>query len=178
MNGMPDDIATIALEDVKARYKNLKTKAEKAYGQIPDEVWEQALSPEQNSIGVLVKHIAGNIRSRFTDFLTTDGEKPDRNRDSEFVLSEADTPEALRERWEASWAILFGELAALTPSDLTRTVMLRNKEMDALQALNNAHGHYAMHGGQIMMLGKYLTGDDWQVLSIPKGKSEEFFGRK
>ena len=89
-----------------------------------------------------------------------------------------DTPEALRERWAASWAILFGELAALTPSDLTRTVMLRNKEMDALQALNNAHGHYAMHVGQIMMLGKYLTGDDWQVLSIPKGKSEEFFGRK
>ena len=172
---MPADIGTLFLGDAKARFKSLKVQAEKAFVQVADADWRHQLSPESNSIAHLVKHIAGNMRSRFTDFLTTDGEKPDRKRDSEFELFEADTAAALRERWDASWKILFSELEALAPDDLAREVRIRNEAHTIVDAINRAIAHYAVHVGQILMLAKYQTGDEWQTLSIPRGGSEAFF---
>ncbi len=174
---MSTDIPTLVLDDVRARFRGLKNQTEKALSQVPDEAWKRALSPDQNSIGILVKHIAGNIRSRFTDFPTSDGEKPDRNRDSEFVLDDADTADALRRRWEASWQTLFGELDALAPEDLAREVRIRGKAHTVLQALNIAHGHYTLHFGQIVFLAKHLTGDEWQTMSIPRAGSQTYFER-
>jgi len=174
---MPADIATLFLEDAKARFHSLKVQAEKSFVQVPDSDWRHQLSPESNSIANLVKHVAGNIRSRFTNFLTTDGEKPDRNRDSEFELFDADTAENLRGRWEASWKILFSELEKLAPADLALEVRIRGESHSVVDALNRAIAHYAVHVGQILMLAKYQTGDEWRTLSIPKGGSQAFFDR-
>ena len=133
---------------------------------------------ESNSAAQIVKHVAGNLRSRWKDFLTTDGEKADRHRDQEFVLSPADTREDLMRRWEDSFQIVFDTIASLTEQDFSRTVTIRGEPHTILQALSRSMLHTAYHVGQILYVGKHLRGAEWTVLSIPKGKSEEFNSMK
>ena len=133
------------------------------------------LDPEANSIAVLMKHIAGNMRSRWTDFLTTDGEKPDRDRDREFEAEE--TRAATLARWNDGWDCTFRGLSALSPADLDRTVSIRGEAHSVVQAINRQLTHYAAHVGQIVLLAKHYAGVKWQTLSIPKGKSKEYLKR-
>jgi hypothetical protein len=122
----------------------------------------------------MVKHMAGNMRSRWTDFLTTDGEKPDRNRDQEFELEGWSTRGELLQRWEAGWQIVFDALSKLSDADLGTKVLIRNEPHSVMQAINRQIAHYAYHVGQIVFLAKHLRADNWQVLSVPRGKSKEF----
>jgi hypothetical protein len=151
-------------------YKRL---GERALAQVPDAGLFATLDPESNSIAILVKHMAGNMRSRWTDFLTTDGEKPDRNRDTEFEAP-AQTRAELMAQWEAGWKCVFDALAPLSESDLSRRVVIRTEPHSVTQAINRALGHYAYHTGQIVYLAKYFAGADWKALTIPRGKSAEF----
>jgi len=155
-------------------FGSLKRAAERAIAQIPDDGFFAALDAESNSIAMLVKHIAGNMRSRWTDFLTTDGEKPDRRRDIEFVIGPGDTRAALLDHWEHSWKILFGTLEALGPADLERTVTIRAEPYTAVGAVQRSLAHYSDHIGQIILLAKHYAGTKWQTLSVPRGKSDEF----
>jgi hypothetical protein len=133
-----------------------------------------ALDPESNSVATLVKHIAGNARSRFTDFLTSDGEKLDRFRDQEFEVSEKTTREEVLRWWEQAWEHVFSALDSLTPEDVQRTVTIRSEPHTVMQALNRALAHYAQHIGQIVFLAKHLRSEQWRTLSIPRGKSEDY----
>jgi hypothetical protein len=144
--------------------------------QLSDEQLQLAIDPESNSIAIIVKHLAGNMRSRWTDFLTTDGEKPDRNRDSEFDAAPA-TRAALMELWEAGWQCVSTALEPLNDSDLERTVYIRNEPHSVMQAINRQVAHYALHIGQIIFLAKHLQSSRWVWLSIPRGKSGDFNAR-
>lgn len=126
-----------------------------------------------NSIALIVKHMAGNMRSRWTDFLTTDGEKPDRHRDTEFENPPA-TRAAVLEAWEQGWALVFGALEPLTDADLTRTITIRGEPHSVMQAVNRQIAHYALHIGQIVFLAKHLQASNWQSLSLPRGQSAAF----
>jgi hypothetical protein len=148
--------------------------AERAIAQLSDEQLFVRLDPESNSVAVLIKHLAGNMRSRFSDFLTSDGEKPDRFRDQEFELSPATSREQVTTWWEDGWAIVLGAVDSLKPEDVMRTVTLRGEPHTVLQAINRQIAHYAQHIGQIVFLCKHLRSADWETLSIPRGKSEEF----
>jgi hypothetical protein len=156
--------------DLLRYYKKL---AERAMDQIADEQLFETLDGDANSIAVIVKHIAGNMRSRWTDFLTSDGEKPDRNRDSEFVDPPASRA-ALLQIWEDGWARVFGALEPLSDADLGRTITIRGEPHSVMQAINRQVAHYPHHIGQIVLLAKHFTRDKWQSLSIPKNKSAEF----
>ena len=147
--------------------------AERAIGQVTDEQLFTTLDKESNSIAVVMKHMAGNMRSRWTDFLTTDGEKPDRNRDSEFVEPPA-TREALLEVWEDGWARVFRALEPLSDADLGRTVTIRGEAHSVMQAVHRQVAHYAYHCGQIVFLARHLKGDGWKSLTIPRNRSAEF----
>jgi Protein of unknown function (DUF1572) len=153
--------------------RSLKRAAERAMAQMNDEQFFATLDPETNSIAVLVKHLSGNMRARWTDFLTTDGEKPWRDRDSEFRIDSGDTRAALMERWEQGWQIVFGTLEALGPAELERTVTIRAEPYTALGATQRSFGHYSDHIGQIILLAKHFAGGNWKTLSIPRGKSQE-----
>jgi hypothetical protein len=142
--------------------------------QLSNEELFATLDPESNSVAILVKHLAGNMRSRFTDFLTTDGEKPDRFRDREFELTANTTRADMMKWWDEGWATLFATLESLEPEDVTRTVTIRGEPHTVLQAINRALAHYAGHIGQILFLAKHLKSSQWKTLSIPRGKSEEF----
>ena len=144
--------------------------------QLEDADFFVALDPEANSIAILVKHMTGNMRSRFTDFLTSDGEKPDRDRDEEFSNPPA-TREALLEIWEAGWQRLLGTLESLSDADLGRTVTIRGEAHSVMQAINRQVAHYSYHCGQIVFLAKHFCADRWQVLSVPRVKSIEFTKR-
>ena len=170
---MPD-LASHYLEEIKRQLRGHKRMAEGAIAQLEDDELFTILDPESNSVAHLIKHIAGNARSRFTDFLTTDGEKPDRHRDEEFEVSATTTREEVMCWWEAGWAIVFSTLDALTPEDVLRTVTIRGEPHTVLQALNRALAHYAQHTGQIVFLAKHLRSKEWKTLSIARGKSEEF----
>jgi hypothetical protein len=161
------------LEDVKLEFRRMKRQAEKALDQVSDEDFFRALDPESNSLALIVKHLAGNLRSRWTDFLTSDGEKPDRNRDSEFILEAGDTREALMARWEAGWKLLADALE-LSLEDIERTVLIRGEPHTVVQAVNRQLTHYAGHVGQIVFLAKHLAGPRWQTLSVPRGQSAAF----
>jgi len=163
------------LDDVLVQLRKLKDQADKAVAQIDDEQLVAVLDPEANSIAVLMKHIAGNMRSRWTDFLTTDGEKPDRDRDREFEAEE--TRAATLARWNDGWDCTFRGLSALSPADLDRTVSIRGEAHSVVQAINRQLTHYAAHVGQIVLLAKHYAGVKWQTLSIPKGKSKEYLKR-
>ena len=165
---MATDLAALLLRDIAATFRRQKELAERAIAQLDDRDFARTIDPESNSVAILVKHVAGNLRSRWTDFLTTDGEKPDRDRDDEFVLSPADDRASLMRRWEDGWAALFTTLDTLRPEDLTRTVRLRGEELPALSAMNRALAHIAQHAGQIVLLAKHLRADSWQTLSIPR----------
>jgi hypothetical protein len=162
------------LEDAILQFRKQKALADKAIAQITTQDFFALLDHESNSIAMVVKHVAGNLRSRWMDFLTSDGEKPDRHRESEFVIEDGETKESLMVRWEAGWRYLFDALAPLTPEDLERTVLIRSEPHTVTQAVNRQLTHYAYHIGQIVLLARHYAGDKWQSLSIPRGKSEEF----
>jgi hypothetical protein len=156
--------------DVLHYYKRL---GERAIEQAPDQALFATLDPESNSIAIIVKHLHGNMRSRWTDFLTTDGEKPDRNRDTEFEPGPKTRAE-LAAQWEAGWKHVFDALAGLTESDMDRRIVIRTEAHSVMQAINRALAHYAYHTGQIVYLAKHFAGANWKALTIPRGKSAEF----
>ena len=144
--------------------------------QCPDEGLFVMLDAESNSIAIIVKHLAGNMRSRWMDFLTTDGEKPDRNRDTEFEAPPKTRAE-LTEMWEGGWKYLFEALEALTDTDMTKTVTIRSSPHSVMQAINRQVAHYAHHVGQIILLAKHFAtkaGKKWETLSVPRGQSQQF----
>jgi hypothetical protein len=164
---------TSYLEDSLTVFRYYKNLAERAMAQVTDEELLAVLDDEMNSIAVIVKHMAGNMRSRWTDFLTSDGEKPDRQRDTEFV----DPPskrEALLPLWEEGWQCLLGTLETLSEQDLQRTVTIRGEAHSVMQAINRQVAHYSYHCGQIVFLAKHFKHDEWQSLSVPRRKSAEF----
>jgi hypothetical protein len=167
------DIAFHYLEEIRRQMRGHKRMAEAAMAQLEDKDFFTMIDPESNSVAVLVKHIAGNQRSRFTDFLTSDGEKPDRFRDREFEVSTTSRGDVMN-WWEDGWAIVFSTLDSLKPEDLERTVTIRQEPHTVMQALNRALAHYAQHTGQIVFLAKHLRSQHWRTLSIPRGKSEEY----
>lgn len=167
---------TSYLEDSTAVLRQYKKLAEAAMAQVTDGQLREALDPEMNSLALIVKHLAGNMRSRWTDFLNSDGEKPDRNRDSEFVEAPA-TREELMKVWEDGWARVFNALTPLTDADLSRTVTIRGESHSVMQAINRQLAHYASHCGQIIFLAKHLQHEHWKSLSIPRNKSSEFTHR-
>ncbi len=162
------------LEEARRQFRGHKRMGEGAMSQLRDEDFFAALDPESNSVAVLVKHLAGNMRSRFTDFLTSDGEKPDRFRDREFELGSATTRADVMNWWEQGWTTVFHAVDALHPEDVMRIVTIRSEEHTVLQALNRQIAHYAAHIGQIIFLSKHLRSTEWKTLSIPRGKSEEY----
>jgi len=171
---MPFETSKHYLEEARRQMRGWKRNGEGALTQLKDEDFFVTLDPESNSIAILVKHIAGNMRSRFTDFLTTDGEKPDRNRDGEFELTSATTRAEVMRWWEEGWACVFAALDALKPEDVMRTVTIRGEAHTVLQAINRQIAHYAHHVGQIVFLAKHLRSSEWKTLSIPRGKSQDF----
>jgi uncharacterized damage-inducible protein DinB len=164
---------TSYLEDSLALFRYYKKLAERAMEQVTDEQLFATLDEEANSIGIVAKHMAGNMRSRWTNFFTTDGEKPDRDRDSEFVDPPA-TREALLDVWEDGWTCVFRALELLSDADLGRSVTIRGEEHSVMQAVNRQLAHYAHHVGQIVMLAKHFAHDRWQSLSVPRNRSAEF----
>jgi len=171
---MTTDPAAHYLNEVHRQMRGHKRLAEGAMAQLKDEELFVTLDPESNSIAIIVKHMAGNMRSRFTDFLTTDGEKPDRYRDQEFELSPATTRGDLTKWWEQGWARVFEAIESLKPEDLMLRVTIRGEPHTVLQAVNRQIAHYAYHTGQIVFLAKHIRSGKWKMLSIPRGKSEEF----
>jgi uncharacterized damage-inducible protein DinB len=171
--GMAHEFTTSYLKDSIDVFGYYKKLAERAIAQCPDEALFTTLDAESNSIAIIVKHMAGNMRSRWTDFLTSDGEKPDRNRDMEFEAPPT-TRAALMETWERGWKRLFGALEPLSDADLTRTITIRTEPHSVMQAINRQVAHYSYHVGQIVYLARHLAGDKWQTLTIPKRESAEF----
>ena len=168
------DLAAHYLEEIKRQFRGHKRMGEAAMAQLEDMDFFVTLDPESNSVAALVKHIAGNARSRFTDFLSRDGEKPDRFRDEEFEVSAKTTREEVLRWWEQAWSHVFSALDLLQPEDVQRTVTIRQEPHTVMQALNRALAHYAQHTGQIVFLAKHLRSSQWQTLSIPRGKSEDY----
>lgn len=164
---------TSYLEDSLTLFRYYKKLAERAMEQVTDEQLYAALDHEANSIAIIVKHMAGNMRSRWTDFLTSDGEKPARNRDSEFVEPPA-TRAALMAEWEDGWRRVFAAIEPLAEADLARRVTIRGETHSVLQAINRQLAHYSHHIGQIVLLAKHFACDDWKSLSVPRNKSAEF----
>jgi uncharacterized damage-inducible protein DinB len=173
---MPHQFRTSYVQDSVDLFRYYKKLGERAMAQCSDASLFAAIDAESNSIAIIVKHMAGNMRSRWTSFLTSDGEKPDRNRDTEFE----DAPEtraALMELWERGWKYLFDALEPLPDSDLERTVTIRTEPHSVMQAINRQMAHYAHHVGQIVFLAKHLTAKatgKWESLSVPRGKSDRF----
>ncbi len=169
-----NDLAMHYLEEVGRQFRGHKRMAENAMAQLRDEDFFVTLDPESNSIAILVKHLAGNMRSRFTDFLTSDGEKPDRFRDREFEITPSTTRADVMKWWEDGWAIVLNTIESLKPEDVMRTVTVRGEPHTAMQAINRQIAHYAQHTGQIVFLAKHLRSSEWKTLSIPRGKSEDY----
>jgi hypothetical protein len=171
---MAHEFTTNHLQDSLVLFGTYRKLAEKAVEQVSDEEFFRAIDPEANSIAVIMRHMAGNMRSRWRDFLTTDGEKPDRNRDQEFELPIAATRERVMREWDEGWALVFGALEPLTEADLAKKVFIRGEPHSVTQAINRQIAHYASHVGQIILLAKHFRSKDWKTLSIPRGKSAEF----
>jgi hypothetical protein len=169
-----EDLAAHYLEEARRQFRGHKRLGEGAMAQLRDEELFVMLDKEANSIAILVKHLAGNMRSRFTDFLSSDGEKPDRNRYQEFELTKNATRADLMRCWEEGWACVFAAIDSLKPQDVTRTVFIREEPHSVLQAINRQIAHYAYHCGQIVFLAKHLRSSEWKSLSVPRGMSEEF----
>ena len=164
---MAVEFTTSHLEDSLALFRQYKKLAEEAMAQVSDAELGTTLDSEMNSIALIVKHMAGNMRSRWTDFLTTDGEKPDRNRDSEFEEPPMSRAE-LMAAWEAGWDCVWRALAPLSDADLSRKVAIRGQAHSVLQAINRQTTHYAYHVGQIVMLAKHFRSEAWRSLSLPR----------
>ena len=161
------------LDDTLLQLRKLKAQAERAIAQVGDAQLTALLDPEANSIALIMRHMAGNMRSRWTDFLTSDGEKPDRNRDSEFVLDEGTRRADVMGWWEDGWNRTLHAIEALRPEDLSKTVTIRGEPHTVLEAINRQVAHYASHVGQIVLLAKHYAGPNWQTLSIPRGRSRD-----
>ena len=170
---MPLKFTNSYLEDSLELFRYYKKLAERAMAQVTDEQLFIALDEEANSIALIVKHMAGNMRSRWTDFLATDGEKPDRNRDTEFI-DPPHTRADLINLWEQGWSYVFSALEPLSDDDLARTVTIRGEPHSVMQAINRQIAHYSHHIGQIVFLAKHLQQANWKSLSIPRNRSAEF----
>lgn len=168
------DFGAAYLEDVRKVARYYKGLADDAMAQVDDAHFGTALGEEENSIALVVKHMAGNLRSRWTDFLTTDGEKPDRNRDAEFELLAGDGRVELMEAWERGWAAFLDTLASLAADDLGRTVLIRGEPHTVLRAVDRGVAHACYHVGQIVLLARHFAGPGWRTLSIPRGQSQQF----
>jgi hypothetical protein len=171
---MATNTADLYLADVIRSFKGLKKLADKATAQVSDEAFFVEIDPVSNSLAVIYKHMGGNLRSRWTDFLTTDGEKPDRNRDSEFIVEPGASRAAIVGIWEGGWQILVDSLSLLTPDHLPQTVLIRSEPHSVLQAIDRSLTHAAYHVGQVVFLSRHLVGGRWQTLSIPRGESGQF----
>ena len=171
---MTTDLAAHYLEEARRQMRGHKRMGENAMSQLRDEDLLVTIDPESNSVAILVKHLAGNMRSRFTDFLTSDGEKPDRFRDREFEVTATMTRADVMKWWEEGWSTVLATLDGLRPEDVMRTVTVRGEPHTVMQAINRQIAHYAQHTGQIVFLAKHLRSSEWKTLSIPRGKSEEF----
>jgi uncharacterized damage-inducible protein DinB len=170
---MPHKYTASYIADSLSLFRYYKALGEGAIRQVSDDQLVAVLDSEMNSIALTIKHMAGNMRSRWTDFLTTDGEKPDRNRDTEFIDPPSNR-EALLETWERGWRQLFAAIESLSDDDLARTVEIRGEPHSVMQAVNRQIAHYSYHVGQIVFLAKHLRHTDWQALSVPRGQSADF----
>jgi hypothetical protein len=170
---MPHQLTDSYIADSLSLFRYYKTLGEGAISQVSDEQLLTILDPEMNSIALIIKHMAGNMRSRWTDFLTTDGEKPDRNRDNEFLQPPSDRKTLLK-TWERGWSVLFTALEPLSDDDLARTVKIRGEPHSVMQAINRQIAHYAYHVGQIVLLAKHFRRSDWKSLSVPRRQSADF----
>lgn len=170
---MTDSLAEHFLKDAVRVFRSQKKLADGAAAQVSDEEFFRVIDAESNSIALIMKHMAGNMRSRWTDFLTTDGEKADRHRDSEFEVEGADRA-AIMERWESGWRTVFDTLESLSPADVSRVVTIRGEPHTVVEAVNRQLSHYGQHTGQIVFLAKHLKSSAWQTLSIARGRSEDF----
>lgn len=171
---MNDSIINHYLEDSILQFRKMKKLTEKAMQQISDDEFFALLDAESNSVALIVKHISGNLRSRWTDFLITDGEKEWRNRDTEFILSANDSRESLMQAWEDGWQILFDALAPLQIADFDKKIVIRGEPHTIVEAINRQLTHYAYHVGQIVFLAKHLKSTEWKTLSVARNQSEEF----
>ena len=162
-------IVEVAIDELQ----KVKKLAEKSIAQLDDEQLWRKIDPEANSVAILMRHMAGNMRSRWTDFRNSDGEKPDRNRDQEFDDRQRSREELLAE-WEDGWSRVFAALGAITDADLQDTVFIRSEPHSIYKAISRQVAHYAGHAYQILLLAKHFNGSEWKTLSIPRGQSEEF----
>jgi hypothetical protein len=175
---MASSVGDLFIDRSKDQSKALKQTVEKALAQVSDEEFFRKPGSESHSIAVLVKHVGGTLRSRFTNYLTEEGEKPDRDRENEFLIHEGDTRKALMGLWEDGWGKLFDTLEGLRGEELTRDVQVRWKKYSALEGIYQQIVHAGQHSGQIIYLAKLYKGEDWRYLTIPKGKSEEYNEQK
>lgn len=165
------------VEVIRFELRRTKRLGERALEQVDDAGFFAVDDPTGNSPAILVKHLAGNMQSRWRDFLRSDGEKPDRDRDGEFEVGPDDTRAALMEAWDAGWATLFGAVDPLDDADLVRTVTIRGEPLSVAQAVLRQTTHYAYHVGQIVQLVRTAVGPDWRSLTIPRGGSKAFNDR-
>jgi len=174
MSDLDPAVGAAYLKDVVRQYKMYKGYVDKALPRVPDKNLHTELDANSNSIAVIMKHVAGNLRSRFRDFLTADGEKPDRNRDTEFEMPDRASRDEILKWWEEAWGILFASIEALTPEDLGRHITIRSEQYLVIEALNRSVAHTASHVGQIVYLARHFAGESWTSLTIPKGASAAF----
>ncbi len=165
------------LESVKKQFEYYKMLGEKTFAQLPDDKLFWQYNPESNSVATIVKHLCGNMLSRWTDFLTSDGEKEWRNREAEFD-NDLRTREEVLDKWNLGWNCLFNALNSLTEADLQKEIYIRNQGYTVMEAINRQFAHYPYHIGQIVFIGKMICDDNWKSLSVPKGKSKEFNAEK
>jgi Protein of unknown function (DUF1572) len=171
-----DDLRRVYLGDIARTFQNYKTLGERAVAQVSDEDLHRLVDPEANSIAIVFKHLAGNLRSRFTNFLTTDGEKPTRNRDGEFEMPERMSRDEMLAAWESGWTVALAAIEGLAPEDLDRTIYIRGEAFLVVEALNRLGTHAAYHVGQIVFLAKHFAGPRWTSLTIPKNRSADARG--
>jgi uncharacterized damage-inducible protein DinB len=173
---MAHEFTTSFLKDAVGVFHYYKRLAENAMAQCPEDKLSAEIDAESNSIAIIVKHMVGNMRSRWTDFLSTDGEKPDRQRDTEFEAPLRSRAEIVA-MWESGWKLVFDALGPLTDGDLEKTVMIRTEPHSVMQAINRQIAHYSYHVGQIVYVARHFAGNEWKTLTIPKKKSAEFNAR-
>jgi hypothetical protein len=167
-----DSLGTTMIEDTLLTFRRQKELAERALSQVDDQDFFRTIDAESNSIAIIVKHVGGNLKSRWTDFLTTDGEKPERDRDGEFLVADETNRRAIMGIWDAGWAALFNSFSLLRPADLLATVHVRGESLTAVEAMHRSVAHIAQHVGQIVLLAKHYRANNWKTLSIPRGQSQ------
>jgi hypothetical protein len=170
------DLRTAYLTDIVRQFRMFKDYADKAIARVPDANLHTELDANSNSVAVIVKHVGGNLRSRYRDFLTTDGEKPDRDRDQEFETTGRESRAEIIKMWEDGWSVALASIEALAPADLDRTIHVRGEAFLVIEALNRSVTHAASHVGQIVYLARHFAGDTWTSLTIPKGMSKQAGG--